>query len=107
MLLSGSLRRDSHLGKIPVGNFSHNRKKLQIHQGLDKKRACSVIFKKVGVDYYYEAEAWQSPWKKASSFYTKHQKPDYYWVVIFFIRLNFTLLCPNSNCYQICLKEER
>ena len=27
----------------PVGNFSHNRKKLQIHQGLDKKRACSAI----------------------------------------------------------------
>ena len=53
----------------PVGNFSHNRKKLQIHQGLDKKRACSVIFKKVGVDYYYEAEAWQSPWKNAASFY--------------------------------------
>ena len=42
----------------PVGNFSHNRKKLQIHQGLEKKRASSAIarhFKKVGVDYYYEA----------------------------------------------------
>ena len=36
----------------------------------------------------------------------KLQKPDYYRVV-FFLRLNFTLLCPNSNCYQICLKEER
>ena len=27
------------------------------------------IFEKVGVDYYYEAEAWQSPWKNAASFY--------------------------------------
>ena len=27
------------------------------------------IFEKVGVDYYYEAEAWQSPWKNASCFY--------------------------------------
>ena len=58
MLLSGSLRRDSHPRKTPLVIFHIIGRIFKYIKVLEKKRASSAIaryFKKVGVDYYYEA----------------------------------------------------